>query len=46
MLYGERVELRVLTPLELAALIGISALLAMLGARLAADHHLRKVEPK
>ncbi|OWY40775.1 cell division protein FtsX [Xenophilus sp. AP218F] len=46
MLYGERVELRFLQPLELLALIAISAALAMLGARLAADHHLRKVEPK
>ncbi|MBP4047032.1 permease-like cell division protein FtsX [Chromobacterium violaceum] len=46
MLYGERVELRALNLPELAALIGVSAALAMLGARLAADHHLRKVEPK
>ncbi|OBU87665.1 permease-like cell division protein FtsX [Chromobacterium subtsugae] len=46
MLYGERVELRGLNLQELAALIGVAAFLAMLGARLAADHHLRKVEPK
>ncbi|WP_434630768.1 permease-like cell division protein FtsX [Chromobacterium sp. CV08] len=46
MLYGERVELRVLDPQELAALIAIAAVLAILGARLAADHHLRKAEPQ
>lgn len=45
-LYGERVELRNLNPIELAVAVAVSALLAMLGARLASDHHLRKIEPK
>ena len=45
-LYGERVELRNLSPVELAVAVAVSALLAMLGARLASDHHLRKIEPK
>lgn len=45
-LYNERVELRMLTPLELLAVLGIAAVLAMTGARLAADHHLRQIHPR
>ncbi|HJV05722.1 MAG TPA: permease-like cell division protein FtsX [Chromobacteriaceae bacterium] len=44
-LYNEHVELRSLEPIELLVVIAISALLAMTGARLAADHHLRQIEP-
>ncbi|MCW3481739.1 permease-like cell division protein FtsX [Neisseriaceae bacterium JH1-16] len=42
-LYNEQVELRGLAPLELALVLAGAVLLAMLGARLAADHHLRRV---
>ncbi|AXK38590.1 permease-like cell division protein FtsX [Crenobacter cavernae] len=45
-LYNERVELRGLAPLELAALIAGAILLAALGARLAASHHLRRLAPR
>ncbi len=45
-LYNERVELRMLTPLELLAVLAIAAVLAMTGARLAADHHLRQIHPR
>lgn len=44
-LYNEQVSLRTLQPLELAILIAATALLAMIGARLASDHHLRLIEP-
>ncbi|NDV11486.1 permease-like cell division protein FtsX [Crenobacter caeni] len=42
-LYNEQLALRGLTAGELAALTGLSALLAVSGARLATDHHLRQV---
>lgn len=45
-LYNEQVSLRTLQPLELAILVGATALLAMIGARLASDHHLRLIEPR
>ncbi|TDR80319.1 permease-like cell division protein FtsX [Paludibacterium purpuratum] len=45
-LYNEQVSLRMLRPTELAAFIAGSALLAMIGARMAADHHLRRVGPR
>lgn len=44
-LYNEQVKLRMLTPVELATLIGGSILLAILGAKLAANHHLRRINP-
>ncbi|WP_028536823.1 permease-like cell division protein FtsX [Paludibacterium yongneupense] len=45
-LYNEHVELRGLDLRELGVVIGLSALLAVIGARLAADHHLRQIEPR
>lgn len=45
-LYNEKVALRGLRPLELLIVLAVSALLAMLGARLAADHHLRQVQAR
>ncbi|WP_174873588.1 permease-like cell division protein FtsX [Vogesella oryzae] len=42
-LYGENISLAGLNLVELAALTGASILLCWFGARLAADHHLRKV---
>lgn len=45
-LYNEQVSLRALGPLELLVLIAGSALLSMLGARLASNHHLRQIEPR
>jgi cell division transport system permease protein len=45
-LYNEQVELQGLQPLELVLLMAGSALLAMLGARLASDHHLRSLAPR
>ncbi|MFC3532542.1 permease-like cell division protein FtsX [Vogesella facilis] len=42
-LYGENINLAGLSGVELAALAGGSILLCLFGARLAADHHLRKV---
>ena len=44
-LYNERLELRTLSPLELLAMLAATGVLAMLGARLAANHHLRQIEP-
>jgi cell division transport system permease protein len=45
-LYNEHVELNGLTPFELILLLAGAALLAMAGARLAADHHLRSLAPR
>ncbi|BEV72391.1 MULTISPECIES: permease-like cell division protein FtsX [unclassified Paludibacterium] len=45
-LYNEHVSLRMLQPVELAVFIGGAALLAVIGARLAADHHLRHIGPR
>jgi len=45
-LYNERLSLRMLNPQELAIVLAFSALLAMLGARLAAGHHLRRIQPR
>jgi cell division transport system permease protein len=45
-LYNEQVSLRSLQPQELGILIATAALLAMIGARLASDHHLRLIEPR
>jgi cell division transport system permease protein len=45
-LYNEHIELRTLSSIELVLLIAGSALLAMMGARLAADHHLRSLAPR
>ena len=44
-LYSEKFSLRMMTPLELAILLIGSVLLAMIGARLAANHHLRRINP-
>lgn len=44
-LYNESIALRGLTPQELLAVVCISTILAITGARLAADHHLRKTDP-
>ncbi|SCK10393.1 permease-like cell division protein FtsX [Vogesella sp. LIG4] len=44
-LYGENIHLAGLALPELGVLFGCSVLLCLLGARLAADHHLRKVRP-
>lgn len=44
-LYNEQLELRTLTPFELLAMLAATGVLAMLGARLAANHHLRQIEP-
>ena len=44
-LYGEHVELRNLKPFELVIAIVISVLLAMLGAYIASNHYLRRIEP-
>lgn len=41
-LYGERIQLAGLGAGEFASLAGLTILLCMLGARLAANHHLRK----
>ncbi|WP_054286768.1 permease-like cell division protein FtsX [Gulbenkiania mobilis] len=43
-LYNEHVDLHGLRPAELLGVMAVSALLAMLGARLAADHQLRQIE--
>jgi cell division transport system permease protein len=45
-LYNEQVEFRNLQPKELAVLLFASALLAMFGARMATNHHLRRIEPR
>jgi cell division transport system permease protein len=45
-LYNEQVSLRPLDAIELLVLIAGSALLSMLGARLAANHHLHRIEPR
>jgi cell division transport system permease protein len=45
-LYNEEVSLRTLKPVELLVLIAGSALLSMLGARMASNHHLRQIEPR
>jgi len=45
-LYNEHVELNGLTPFELILLIAGAALLAMAGARLATDNHLRSLAPR
>lgn len=45
-LYNEHVELKGLAPFELVLLVAGAALLAMAGARLAADHHLRSLAPR
>lgn len=44
-LYGVDASLRSLLPSEIASIIGFAICLSMLGARLAADHHLRKNHP-
>ncbi|MBV8049100.1 MAG: ABC transporter permease [Paludibacterium sp.] len=44
-LYNEQVSLRMLQPQELAVFIAGAAILAVIGARLAADHHLRQIVP-
>ncbi len=44
-LYGIDAQLRSLQPLEVLAMLLGAMLLSMLGARLAADHHLRKNQP-
>lgn len=44
-LYNEQVALRMLHPDELGMFVAGAAVLAMLGARLAADHHLRQIGP-
>ena len=44
-LYNEQIYLRALAPLELAIFLGATALLSIVGARLAADHHLHRIQP-
>jgi len=44
-LYGIDAQLRSLQPLEVLVMLLGAMLLSMLGARLAADHHLRKNQP-
>ena len=44
-LYGENIQLAALNLLELGMLAGSSIALCLLGARLAADHHLRRARP-
>jgi cell division transport system permease protein len=45
-LYNEQISLRYPHPHEIAVLIVAATLLAMIGARLASDHHLRLIEPR
>lgn len=46
LLYNERLELRGLDAMELLAVLGLAALLATTGARLATGHHLRTLRPQ